>query len=247
MDALSNILLRRYQQRAYLMTGFALPAPLSSTQATGGAGLTGVQALTGAQPLTSLTRAQQPEQTGFGLSTGGALSAISAMGRQMNEFSRTLGTNDEARAGLRAFALEIGRDTTATGPLTALNDLRSMQIQDPKNFASAFEVAGQYAGVGGSASAFLRTVAAEKDTGLRSSMIGAIDSSLGMQGTNAERRQLAGGVLSTISNIRENTAKTEETGAIKKFLSKLQTYDTLGQRSEFIQIFNRKDQSIFQA
>ncbi|HEY9069091.1 MAG TPA: hypothetical protein VIV61_02485 [Candidatus Ozemobacteraceae bacterium] len=247
MDALSNVLLRRYQQRAYLMTGFALPSPLSNTQTAMGTGMSGIQPLTGAQPLTGLNQAQQTEQTGFGLPTGGALSAISAMGRQMNEFSRTLGNNQEARAGLRAFALEVGRDTSPAGPLSALNDLRSMQLQDPGNFPTAFEVAGRYAGVGGSASAFLRTVAAEKDTGLRSSMIGAVDSTLGLQGTAAERRQLVGGVLSTITDIRKSATQAEEAGAIKKFLAKLQTYDTLGQRSEFIQIFKRQDQSIFQA
>ncbi|HNW35585.1 MAG TPA: hypothetical protein PKM25_11675, partial [Candidatus Ozemobacteraceae bacterium] len=98
------------------MSGFAFPAPLNKTNNTGLQSLTGVQQT---QPGTQLTSS---------LMTTGGVTAISALGKQLSEFSRALGNDQEARTGLRAFALESGRNQFAAGGLSAMADLQSMRL-----------------------------------------------------------------------------------------------------------------------
>ncbi|HNW37215.1 MAG TPA: hypothetical protein PKM25_19900, partial [Candidatus Ozemobacteraceae bacterium] len=100
---------------------------------------------------------------------------------------------------------------------------------------------------GGSVTPFMQTLANHPTQETQSSLIKSISETMKMNGTAAERRQVASSILSTVSDIQKNATGETQTSMMSSFLSKLNETNTLNARSEFITIYRRREQSVFSA
>lgn len=245
MDVMTNILLQRYRQQASLLSGLRQTMTLQKT------GLSGSSALLQNQlpgSIQTLAPGQQTQTGAPGTSafySGGALTSLSATGSYLNQFAAAIGSNADAQTGLRAFTLELGNNRYNTDGISSMRSLRDLQETDTGLFTSAFATAGQLANAGGNAGSFLKSLSSLTDNASQSSMVRSISDIMRSEGTNAERTQLTGSIMSTISDIQRNTTGDEQRTALDTFFSELATTKTNEERSAFITIFERKNPNIF--
>lgn len=247
MDAMTNILLQRYRQQASLLSGLQQTTALQKTGLPGGSALLQNQQ-TGS--LSSLSGIQQTQNASLGTSaffSGGALTSLSATGNQLNQFAATIGADADAKTGLRAFTLELGKNWYSTDGVSTMNALRELQSTDTELFTSAFATAGLLTNAGGNAGTFLKTLSSLTDQGTQSSLVQSVSDIMKAEGTNPDRTALTGSVMSTISDIQRNTPEETRQETLGSFFSELQSFDTLKERSEFITIYQRKNPNIFAA
>ncbi|HQG29574.1 MAG TPA: hypothetical protein PLY73_13565 [Candidatus Ozemobacteraceae bacterium] len=242
---MTNILLQRYRQQASLLTGLKETLTIQRTTLSGSSAMQ-QNRLSGS--IQSLSPAQQSQagsllETSF--TSGGALASLSAAGTQVSQFANALGTNGEAQAGLRAFTTELTKNWYSTDTPAIMKGLRDLQENDTSLFASAFATAGHVASAGGNATSFMKTLTSLNTPEQQSAFVASISDIMKTEGTNARRTELTGSVMNTISEIQRATQGEEGKKAVDTFLEELRSATTNDERSQFVEVYHRRNPFIF--
>ncbi len=245
MDAMTNILLQRYRQQASLLTGLKETLAIQKTTLSAGTAMQQSRLTASIQSLTPEQQSQAGALYGASFTSGGALASLSAAGTQVSQFANGLGANGEAQAGLRAFTAELTKSWYSTDTPTIMKGLRDIQETDTSLFASAFVTAGQVANTGGNATSFMKTLTSLSAPEQQSAFVASISDIMKTEGTNANRTELTGSVMNTISEIQRATQGEEEKKAVDSFLEELRTATTNDERSQFVEVYHRRNPYIF--
>ncbi|OQA06653.1 MAG: hypothetical protein BWY66_01758 [bacterium ADurb.Bin374] len=245
MDAMTNILLQRYRQQASLLTGLKETLAVQKTTLSAGTAMQQSRLSTSILSLTPEQQSQAGSLFGTAFTSAGALASLSAAGTQVSQFANALGTNGEAQAGLRAFTTELTKNWYSTETPTIMKGLRDIQETDTRLFASAFAAAGQIANAGGNTTSFMKTLTALNTPEQQSAFVASVSDIMKTEGTNARRTELTGSVMNTISEIQRATQGEEEKKAMNSFLEELRSFTTNDERSQFIEVFHRRNPFIF--
>lgn len=245
MDAMTNILLQRYRQQASLLTGLRETMAIQRTTLGVGSAMQQSQLSASLQSLTPQQQSQAGSLLGASFTSGGALASLSAAGTQVSQFANVLGTNGEAQAGLRAFTTELAKNWYTTDNVSIMKGLRDIETSDTGLFTSAFIAAGQVANAGGNATSFMKTLTSLTEPAQQTALVKSISDIMKTEGTNVQRKELTGSVMNTISEIQRGTKGEEEKKAVESFLTELNTYNTNDERSQFIEVYHRRNPYIF--
>lgn len=245
MEAMTNILLQRYRQQASLLTGLKETLAVQKTTLSAGTAMQQSRLAASIQSLTPDQQSQAGALLGASFTSGGALASLSAAGAQVSRFANTLGTNGEAQAGLRAFTTELTKNWYSTDTTSIMKGLRDIQESDTNLFVSAFATAGQVANAGGNGTAFMKTLTSLNAPEQQSAFVASISDIMKAEGTNANRTELTGSVMNTISEIQRATQGEDETKAVESFFEELRTATTNDERSQFVEIYHRRNPYIF--
>ncbi|MBP7635376.1 hypothetical protein KBA41_14505 [Candidatus Ozemobacteraceae bacterium] len=245
MDAMTNILLQRYRQQASLLTGLKETLAIQKTTLSAGTAMQSSRLAASIQSLTPEQQSQAGSLLGTSFTSGGALASLSAAGTQVSQFASTLGTNGEAQAGLRAFTTELTKNWYSTDTPTIMKGLRDIREADTSLFNSAFATAGQVANAGGNTTSFMKTLTSLNAPEQQSAFVASISDIMKTEGTNASRTELTGSVMNTISEIQRATQGEEEKKAVNTFFEELRSYTTNDERSQFVEVYHRRNPYIF--
>lgn len=169
---------------------------------------------------------------------------ISNLGRQLNNFSKTLSDDETAKSGLRSFILEA-KVPGEFGKLSPVADsLKQVQTTDQAAFKSAFSTAGELGDNGFRVTPFLETVGKLEDKTIRQDFIKEVNGLLNASGTTGAKREALQNTISAISEIMRESDGEKEMSSLKNLLQGLSTKSTPEGKVTFLKDFEVKGSKI---